>query len=143
MEGEDQLIRRDIKTRHLEALRDLQKSENDRLQKIKNDPSRLLSRHYETDSAIAEDSLPVKQLWAGALKASISQSGERLAVTKNATRSNYQSIGLGHVKSKIGQWEQFIVITASSVEQVGDIRTVDTKVQYTKVEYTSVHYQEH
>ena len=46
---EDQRMGRAIKTRHLEALRDLQKSESDRLQRIKNDPSRQLSRHHSVE----------------------------------------------------------------------------------------------
>ena len=34
---DDQRIGRTVKTRHLDALKDLQKNENDRLQKIKNE----------------------------------------------------------------------------------------------------------
>lgn len=124
-ETDDQRVGRTIKTRHLDALRDLQKNESDRLQRIKNDPSRTLTRRNEPNdsdvvlgSESAKDSLPVKQVWAGALKASKLTVGKRLAVTRRDLLSHYQPVGTGYVKSKIGQWEKLIVLIESTREQV-------------------------
>jgi hypothetical protein len=129
-EGPSQKVGRTIKTRHLDALRDLQKNESDRLQKIKNDPSRHLSRHYDSndEDIVAgnehrKDSLPVKQVWAGALKESQLTEGNRLALTRRDLLSQYKPVGAGHVKNKIGQWEKLIVLRISTREQV------DTTVQ--------------
>ena len=121
---DDQRIVSSIQTRHLDALRDQQKNENDRLQKIKNDPSRQLSRHHSADPEIGineneeEDSLPVKEVWADALKASKLTVQARVAVTKRNILSLYQPVDTGYVKSKIGHWEKLIVLVESTIEQV-------------------------
>ena len=126
---DDQRIGRTVKTRHLDALKDLQKNENDRLQKIKNDPSRQLSRNHSapTDelglNETIIDSLPVKQVWAGALEASKLTVEKKVAVTRRDLLLDYQPVDTGEVKRKIGQWEKLIVLIASTVEQV------DTTVQ--------------
>lgn len=126
---DDQRIGRTVKTRHLDALKDLQKNENDRLQKIKNDPSRQLSRNHSapTDelglNETIIDSLPVKQVWAGALEASKLTVEKKVAVTRRDLLLDYQPVDTGDVKRKIGQWEKLIVLIASTVEQV------DTTVQ--------------
>ena len=124
-ETDDQQIGRTIKTRHLDALRDLQKNESDRLQRIKNDPSRRLSRCYEPDGTDerndkerAKESLPVKQVWAGALIESQLTEGKRLAITRRDLLSHYPPIGTGYVKTKIGLWEKLIILTQSSRERV-------------------------
>lgn len=126
---DDQRMGRAITTRHLDALKDLQKNENDRLQKIKNDPSRRLSRCYTNlldESGVNEttkDSLPVSQVWAGALEASKLTVEKKVAVTKRDLLQHYQPVDTGYVKGKIGQWEKLIVLFPSSIEQV------DTTVQ--------------
>jgi hypothetical protein len=122
-ETDDQQIGRTIKTRHLDALRDLQKNETERLQILKSDPSRKLSRRYEPDGSYeqrdperARESLPVKQVWAGALKESQLTEGKRLAITRQA--SHYLLVGSGYVKTKIGLLEKLIVLIQSSREKV-------------------------
>lgn len=122
-ETDDQQIGRTIKTRHLDALRDLQKNEIERLHIIKSDPSRKLSRRYEPDGSeeqsdreCAKESLPVKQVWAGALKESQLTEGKRLAITRQA--SHYLLVGSGYVKTKIGILEKLIVLIQSSREKV-------------------------
>lgn len=124
-EGDGQRVGRSIKTRHLDALRDLQKNESDRLQRIKNDPSRLLSRHYDSNDAEVlagckslKDSQPVRQFWAGALKESQLTEGNRLALTRRDHLSDYQPLGTGYVRLQIGQWEKLIVLRISTREQI-------------------------
>lgn len=135
---DDQRMVRSVTTRHLDALRDLQKSENDRLQRIKNDPSRQLSRHHSVDTAQlgigigggiggggvkeSEDSLPVKQLWDVALIASKLTVENRVADTRRERDllAHCLSLGLGtgYVRSKIGLWEKLIVLSEATSEQV-------------------------
>ena len=121
----DQNTVRTIKTRHSDALRDLQQNENDRLLRIKNDPSRQISRcntlndgSSNPGATCIEDSLPVKQVWAGALEASRLSVGNRLAVTRRDLLSHYDAVGAGHVANKICNLEKLIILISSTREKV-------------------------
>ena len=126
IDPDDQITVRTIKTRHSDALRDLQQNENDRLLRIKNDPSRQISRCNNTvndgssdpGATCIEDSLPVKQVWAGALEASRLSVGNRLAVTRRDLLSHYDAVGAGHVANKICNLEKLIILISSTREKV-------------------------
>ena len=123
--ADDQITVRTIKTRHRDALRDLQQNENDRLSTIKNDPSRRVSRgnpENDTDNHLGakciQELLPVTQVWAGALEASRLTVGNRLALTRRDLLSHYDAVGVGHVASKICHLEKLIILISSTREKV-------------------------
>jgi hypothetical protein len=114
-----------IKTRHRDALKDLQQNENDRLNKIKNDPSRRVSRgnpEKDTDDDLGanciQELLPVTQVWAGALEASRLSVGNRLALSRRDLLQHYDGVGAGYVASKICHLEKLIILISSTREKV-------------------------
>ena len=125
IDTDGQITVRTIKTRHSDALRDLQQNENDRLLRIKNDPSRQISRcntvndeSNDPGAKCIEDSLPVKQVWAGALEASRLTVGNRLAVTRRDLLSHYDAVGVGYVANKVCNLEKLIILISSTREKV-------------------------
>lgn len=123
--ADDQITVSTIKTRHRDALRDLQQNENDRLSKIKNDPSRRVSRgnpENDTDNDLGatciQELLPVTQVWAGAVEASRLSVGNRLALSRRDLLQHYDAVGAGNVASKICHLEKLIILISSTREKV-------------------------
>eukprot|EP01038_Epipyxis_sp_PR26KG_P009071 gene9071-12233_t len=98
-----------IKDRFANAKLMQQKKEEDRLNRIKNDPNKKLEKR----------SASVKDVWAESLNESKQKSQSRFLDTKKQTISQFRvTDGTGIVKKRIGEWEELFMQIAASLEEL-------------------------